>query len=117
MANPAGNRAHHRPPTYLQPCVGRRVSTACLINDTDYQYLESKHQNRHNHKNKSSKRKGKTKKVYNLIPPLVLSTGVDRLQDVGKKILRGKQKKVYNFIPPLVLSTGVDRLQNVEKRK
>ena len=46
MDNPAGYRANHRPSVCLQPSVGRRVSTACLINDTDHQYLESKHQNR-----------------------------------------------------------------------
>jgi hypothetical protein len=46
MDNPAGNRANHHPSVCLQSSVGRRVSTACLINDTDHQYLESKHQNR-----------------------------------------------------------------------
>ena len=41
MGNPAGYRANHHPPQCLQSSVGQRVSTACLIYDTDYQQLGS----------------------------------------------------------------------------
>ena len=64
MDNPAGNRANHRPSVCLQSSVGRRVSTACLINDTDHQYLKSKHQKRQVHPSASTYPWGKPASGY-----------------------------------------------------
>ena len=64
MDNPAGNRANHHPSVCLQSSVGRRVSTACLINDTDHQYLKSKHQKRQVHPSASTYPWGKPASGY-----------------------------------------------------
>ena len=81
MDNPAGYRANHRPSVCLQPSVGRRVSTACLINDTDHQYLESKHQKR-----------------PKSIPPPVLTHGENQLWDIKKeKTSKYQNQKCQNF--------------------
>ena len=75
--NPAGNRAKHHPSICLQSSVGRRVSTACLINDTDHQYLDLV----------------KTSKTSNPIPPPVLTHGENQLWNIGKERPSIKNKK------------------------
>ena len=90
MDNPVGYRANHRPSVCLQPSVGRRVSTACLINDTDHQYLESNHQTRLSPSLRQYLPMGKTSfGISEKIEPVKISkTKMPKSQKYRKSILR-----------------------------